>query len=59
MTSAFLVGQWVYLRPLEDTGLPQVQKRTNDPEIRRLSGEVRPVSGSAALEFQNRDRRCD
>jgi RimJ/RimL family protein N-acetyltransferase len=52
--SAFLIGERIYLRPLEKADLPLVQKWANDPEIRRLTGEVRPMSGTAAQEFLDR-----
>ncbi len=50
----FLSGKRVYLRPLEKDDLPRIQKWANDPEIRRLSGEVTPMNGAHAEAFYNR-----
>jgi hypothetical protein len=36
--SRFLLGQRIYLRPLEQGDLGLIQKWANDPEIRRLTG---------------------
>jgi diamine N-acetyltransferase len=47
----FLVGERVYLRPVEKEDLVQIQKWANDPEIRRLTGEVRPMSRAEAEGF--------
>ena len=54
--SAFLVGQRLYLRPLEEDDLVCVRKWANDPEIRRLTGEVTPMSQAGAAEFLERVR---
>ncbi|MBN2002990.1 MAG: GNAT family N-acetyltransferase [Anaerolineae bacterium] len=57
----FLMGESVYLRPLEPEDLPLLRKWINDPQIRRLIGEVAP-SGSVAVQSyferiqQDRDR---
>jgi diamine N-acetyltransferase len=39
----FLVGERVYLRALIRDDLPLIQKWSNDPEIRRLTGQVQPT----------------
>jgi diamine N-acetyltransferase len=52
----FLVGQRIYLRPLEQGDLHLIQKWANDPEIRRLTGEVMPMSEAAAAEFLEKVR---
>ena len=39
-----LIGRMVYLRPFERDGLPYIQKWWNDAELRRLIGEVAPMS---------------
>lgn len=44
MKQIFLMGERVYLRPLEKEDLPIIQAWNNDPEVRRLTGEVRPTS---------------
>ncbi len=50
----FLSGKRVYLRPLEKEDLPRLQKWANDPEIRRLTGEVAPMNGANAEAFYGR-----
>ena len=50
----FLVGECVYLRPLEASDLPTIQKWANDPEIRALTGEVKPMSSAEAKAFYDR-----
>jgi diamine N-acetyltransferase len=50
----FLIGQRVYLRPLEREDLPLLRRWANDPEIRRLTGEVTPMSQAGADEFFER-----
>ena len=50
----FLEGKRVYLRPLEKEDLPYIQKWTNDSEIRRLTGEVIPMSQADADKFLER-----
>ena len=54
MAGPFLIGQRVYLRPLEKDDLPLVHKWANDPEIRRLTGEVKPMSQADADTFLER-----
>ena len=39
IVSRFLIGEHVYLQPLEERDLPYIQKWANDPEIRGLIGE--------------------
>jgi len=43
-STKFLVGDRIYLRPIEPEDLPLIQKWINDPEIRILEGEVLPKS---------------
>jgi RimJ/RimL family protein N-acetyltransferase len=52
----FLVGERLYLRPIERRDLHLVRKWANDPEIRRLTGEVSPMSEAGADEFLERVR---
>ena len=54
--SAFLIGERVYLRPLERQDLALIRQWANDPEIRRLTGEVKPMSQAGAEEFFERVR---
>ena len=42
--SAFLFGRLVTLRPVECSDAVWIQKWSNDPEIRRLTGEVSPTN---------------
>ena len=46
-----LIGRRVYLRPFSKTDLPYVQKWSDDPEIRRLTGEVAPMNRANAEKF--------
>jgi diamine N-acetyltransferase len=41
-----LTGRRVYLRALSKDDLPYIQKWSNDAELRRLTGEVAPMSGA-------------
>jgi RimJ/RimL family protein N-acetyltransferase len=52
----FLIGEHVYLRPLEKEDLPLIRKWVNDPEIRALTGEVTPTSQASAEEWFERVR---
>jgi diamine N-acetyltransferase len=54
MKSAFLIGERLYLRPLEKADLPVIREWANDPEIRRLTGEVKPMGEAGAEEFYGR-----
>jgi diamine N-acetyltransferase len=54
VTSGFLMGERVCLRPLEKDDLVHIQKWANDPEIRRLTGEVKPMTQAGADEFFER-----
>ncbi len=53
---AFLIGERVYLRPLEKEDLVHVRRWSNDPDIRRLTGEVMPMSQARAEEWYDRVR---
>jgi diamine N-acetyltransferase len=50
----FLVGERIYLRPLEKDDLPTIRTWSNDPEIRCLTGEVTPMSMAGADSFYDR-----
>ena len=50
-STKFLIGERVYLRPIEPEDLPLVRKWANDPEIRRLTGETLPMSQADADGF--------
>ena len=47
----FLVGRRVFLRPFSEDDLSYVQKWSNDSKIRRLTGEIAPMSRQEAEEF--------
>lgn len=53
---SFLTGERVYLRPIELEDLTLICKWANDPEIRRLTGAVSPLSQAAAEDFLERVR---
>ena len=48
LNTAFLHGDNVYLRPFEKEDLVYIKKWANDPEIRRLTGEVLPMNQASA-----------
>ncbi|MCL4516307.1 MAG: GNAT family N-acetyltransferase [Firmicutes bacterium] len=57
--AAFLIGERVYLRPMEPEDLPLIRKWVNDPEIRGLIGEALPSSRASVeehLEAIRKDR---
>ena len=47
----FLIGEKVYLRPIEPADLPHVRRWVNDPETRRHIGETEPKSMADAAEW--------
>lgn len=49
--SGFLIGKRVCLRPLVREDLAQIQKWSNDPDLRRLTGEVKPMTEKGIEEF--------
>ncbi len=51
MRVKFLIGDRVYLRPVEHDDLACIRKWANDPEIRRLTGEVAPMTLAGAERF--------
>ncbi len=50
----FLMGERIYLRPLEREDLPTLRAWCNDPETRALIGEVSPMNRSGADAFFER-----
>ncbi|MBT9146150.1 MAG: Spermidine N(1)-acetyltransferase [candidate division WS2 bacterium] len=50
----FLMGKQVYLRALEKEDLIYIRKWSNDPEIRKLTGEVTSMSHVDADKFLER-----
>jgi diamine N-acetyltransferase len=54
--ASFLVGTQIYLRPLEREDLAHVRKWANDPEIRRLTGQVTPMGQAEADQFYEKVR---
>jgi diamine N-acetyltransferase len=53
-STPFLCGERIYLRPLEKEDLPFLRAWSNDPEIRKLTGEVRPTSMNEAEKWFER-----
>lgn len=53
-TSGFLIGERVCLRPLVRGDLDQIRNWTNDPQLRRLTGHVQPMTETACEEFYQR-----
>jgi diamine N-acetyltransferase len=51
------MGKRVYLRPFGKADLPYVQKWSNDAELRKLIGEVEPMSSADAQKFFRQLRR--
>ena len=47
----FLIGERVYLRPLDRQDLIHIRQWANDPELRRLTGEVKPMTEAGAEAF--------
>ena len=52
--SGFLIGKRLYLRPLKKEDLIYIRKWSNDPEVRKLIGEVAPMSQADADKFFER-----
>jgi RimJ/RimL family protein N-acetyltransferase len=46
-----LTGRRVYLRPFDKDDLPYIQKWSNDAELRKLIGEVAPMSRAETEKF--------
>ncbi|MCG2717961.1 MAG: GNAT family N-acetyltransferase [Nanoarchaeota archaeon] len=55
----FLIGKRLYLRTLKKEDLTYIQKWSNDPEIRKLIGEVAPMSQADADKFLERVHNDD
>ena len=51
-----LVGERVYLRPFRREDLPYVMKWSRDPELRKLVGQVSPMSRAEAERWYRRAR---
>jgi RimJ/RimL family protein N-acetyltransferase len=50
----FLVGDRLYLRPVERADLARIRKWANDPQLRRLTAEVRPMTAAGADRFYDK-----
>jgi len=53
-----LIGERVFLRPFSKRDLPHIQRWSNDAELRKLTGEVAPISQAEAEKFY-RELRSD
>ncbi len=61
MKNAFLIGEKIYLRPLERDDAAACKEYINDPDVRRNLDTVRPKSipfEEAWIEGQSRDANC-
>jgi diamine N-acetyltransferase len=55
----FLSGDKIFLRPVEPEDVNLLHQWANDPEIRGLTGEVRPSTLSATLEYYERIQKSE
>ena len=55
----FLSGEMVYLRPIEQEDVALLHRWANDPEIRGLTGELRPSTNTGAVEFYQRVQKSE
>lgn len=53
----FLIGEKVYLRPVEKDDLAHIRAWVNNPEVRALTGETRPMSTSGTEAFYDKLQR--
>jgi RimJ/RimL family protein N-acetyltransferase len=53
------VGEKIYLRPISEDDFAYIQRWFDDPEIRRLTGEVKALRGEEAKEFYERHTSAD
>jgi RimJ/RimL family protein N-acetyltransferase len=53
-TAPFLRGKLVYLRPVDKEDMQLIRCWANDPEIRRITGEVMPMTQAGAEQFLER-----
>jgi RimJ/RimL family protein N-acetyltransferase len=51
MTNPFLIGEQIYLRPLEMDDLERCQRWFNDPQVRLFLDIIRPLNRTAEKEF--------
>jgi RimJ/RimL family protein N-acetyltransferase len=56
MTQRTLTGDRIYLRPFSKGDLRHVQKWSEDPEMRKLTGEVAPMTRAEAEKWYRRAR---
>jgi diamine N-acetyltransferase len=55
----FLSGEKIYLRPVEPGDIPRLHQWANDPEVRGLTGEVRPSTYEGAVEFYQKVQKSE
>jgi [ribosomal protein S5]-alanine N-acetyltransferase len=51
MKNAFLIGEKIYLRPIDREDAAQLQAFMNDPEVTQTLGAYRPLSMQRELDF--------
>ena len=49
--NAFLIGERVYLRPIEKEDLPLICRWANNPQLRGLTGDTSPMTQAGAEEY--------
>ncbi len=59
MQAPYLVGEKVYLRALDRTDAPRVQKFLNDPEVRPTIASWRPITLESEIEWLDRMGRSE
>jgi RimJ/RimL family protein N-acetyltransferase len=57
MKNPFLIGDKIYLRPLEQDDSPHFVQWLNDPEIQRLTLRARPLTQDDEADYINQMRR--
>ena len=56
VTPRFLIGERIYIKPLEKDDMVYIRKWTNEPEIRRLTGEVQSMTRARGDDYFERMR---
>lgn len=59
MISPYLIGDKIYLRHVMKDDLVHIQEWANDPEIRRLTGEVTPLTDAESEQYYEKLSKTD